>query len=89
MKNAIAILLVSTICSPAFAADTAVDTCTAKINELERLHSTDGAMISGGKPEEFRTHLKNAKEAQKEGDLQACNASAERAKIIYDSARSK
>jgi hypothetical protein len=46
-------------------------------------------MISGGKPEEFRTHLKNAKEAQKEGDLQACNASAERAKIIYDSARSK
>lgn len=85
MKYSIAIILVSLFCSPAFA----VETCTAKIDRLESLYKADGPMISGGKVEEFRAHLAKAKEAQKDGDLETCNNSANRAQQIYDLARSK
>lgn len=86
MKYSALFILASVVCTPLYAAE---DNCTAKIDSLESIYKIDGAGISGGKVEEFRALLEKAKEAQKSGDAQTCNTSADRAKQIYDSARSK
>ena len=63
--------------------------CEDKIKQLENIEKTDGQALAGGKVEDFRALLEQAKQAQKDGDEALCNSSAERALGIYKVGRSK
>lgn len=89
MKALTALLIASFLSFGAQADDTAMINCNAKVKKLEDTHKTDGAAIGGGKVEEFRALLKQAKDAQSAGDIQGCNAAADRAQTIYNTARGK
>ncbi|MFB4392124.1 MULTISPECIES: hypothetical protein [unclassified Pseudomonas] len=62
--------------------------CDAKIKELEGFIKADGPGMAGGMVEDFKNLLAQAKEAQAAGDMTKCQASADRAKTIYNKARS-
>lgn len=84
MKYLAALFVALTLGTPAFA-----DECATKIKQLEDIHKASGQALSGGKVEEFRSLLAQAKQAQKDGNTQLCNSSADRAQQIYNTARNK
>lgn len=63
--------------------------CAAKIKELEDIHKADGQGIQGGMAADYQNLLEQAKQAQAAGDMTKCQASADRAKTIYNKARSR
>ncbi|MCV9918485.1 MULTISPECIES: hypothetical protein [Pseudomonas] len=89
MKSMTLFVIASVLSVAAVAQDGPAENCDAKIKDLESIHSADGAALHGGKVDEFRALLKQAKEAQMAGDMQKCQASADRAKTIYNTARGK
>ncbi|WP_278618395.1 hypothetical protein [Ectopseudomonas oleovorans] len=72
-----------------FASSVFATDCDDKIKQLKSIAQTDGQALDGGKAGEFRELLEQAKEAQKAGDEELCNSSAERALGIYKVGRSK
>ncbi|WP_422421449.1 hypothetical protein [Pseudomonas sp. GZD-222] len=84
MNYLAAIIVGLTLAGSAIASD-----CDDKIKELENIDKTAGQGLAGGKVEDFRMLLEQAKQAQKDGDEALCNSSAERALGIYKVGRSK
>lgn len=84
MKYLAAIVVGLTLAGSVYASE-----CDDKIKQLENIEKTDGQALAGGKVEDFRTLLEQAKQAQKDGDEALCNSSAERALGIYRVGRSK
>lgn len=89
MKSFLVLLLVSTLSVVAQADDDASINCNANIKRLEDTYKADGASIGGGKVEEFKSLLQQAKDARDAGDLKMCNSAAARAQNIYNTARGK
>ncbi|MHC2144049.1 hypothetical protein [Pseudomonas sp. 210_17 TE3656] len=84
MKYLAALIIALTMGGSVFASE-----CDDKIKELEGIDQSAGQALGGGKVEEFRKLLEQAKQAQKDGDEALCNSSAERALGIYKVGRSK
>ncbi|MDN7143710.1 hypothetical protein KC131_23960 [Pseudomonas sp. JQ170] len=84
MKYLAAFIVALTLGSSAFATE-----CDDSIKQLENIDRTDGQALAGGKVDEFRELLEQAKQAQKAGDEELCNSSAQRALQIYKVGRSK
>ncbi|MBF8733644.1 MULTISPECIES: hypothetical protein [Pseudomonas] len=89
MKS-LTLLLIASALSFTVHAETAPETnCAAKIKELEDIHRTDGQALHGGMAKDYQNLLNQAKQAQAAGDMAECQASADRAKTIYNKARGK
>ncbi|MCX2890137.1 hypothetical protein DMX11_02980 [Pseudomonas sp. LB-090624] len=84
----IPLLVIASVLSLAAHADPAGN-CAAKIKELEDIKKTDGQALHGGMAHDYHELLMQAKEAQASGDMSKCQASADRAKTIYNKARGK
>ncbi|MFJ7007990.1 hypothetical protein [Pseudomonas putida] len=84
----IPLLVIASILSFSAHADPASN-CAAKIKELEDIQKTDGQAIHGGMAHDYHELLKQAKEGQAAGDMTKCQASADRAKTIYNKARGR
>ncbi|HDS1819870.1 TPA: hypothetical protein QEM96_004574 [Pseudomonas putida] len=82
------LLIIASVLSFAVHADPASN-CAAKISELEDIHKTDGQALHGGMAHDYKVLLEQAKKAQQDGDMTTCQASADRAKTIYNKARGK
>ncbi|MDZ3991170.1 hypothetical protein [Pseudomonas sp. Teo4] len=82
------LLVIASVLSFAAHADPASN-CEAKIKELEDISRTDGQALHGGMAHDYHELLKQAKEGQASGDMEKCQASADRAKTIYNKARNK
>ncbi|MNO88009.1 hypothetical protein D3C76_794430 [compost metagenome] len=89
MKSLTVLLIASVLSFGAQAADTDMTNCNAKIKSLDDTYKADGVAIGGGKVDEFQSLVKQAKEAQAAGDIKGCNAAADRAQTIYNTARGK
>ncbi|WP_449432610.1 hypothetical protein [Pseudomonas putida] len=87
MKS-ILMLVIASVLSFAAHADPASN-CDAKIKELDDIHKEDGPGMHGGMATDFQHLLKQAKAARAAGDMTKCQASADRAKTIYNKARGK
>lgn len=84
------LLLIASALSFTVHAETAPETnCAAKIQELEDIARTDGQALDGGMAKDYQNLLDQAKAAQAAGNMTECQASADRAKTIYNKARSK
>jgi len=84
----IPLLVIASVLSFAAHADPASN-CAAKIKELEEIQKTDGQALHGGMAHDYHELLKQAKEGQAANDMKKCQASADRAKTIYNKARGK
>lgn len=82
------LLVIASVLSFAAHADPASN-CEAKIKELEDISKTDGQALHGGMAHDYHELLKKAKAAQTSGDMTQCQASADRAKTIYNKARGR
>ncbi|WP_313294820.1 hypothetical protein [Pseudomonas sp.] len=82
------LLVIASVLSFTAHADPASN-CAAKIKELEDIHKADGPGLHGGMAHDFKALLKQAKDGQQAGDMEKCQASADRAKTIYNKARGK
>lgn len=82
------LLVIASVLSFAAHADPASN-CEAKIKELEDISKTDGQALHGGMAHDYHELLKQAKAAQASGDMTQCQASADRAKTIYNKARGR
>lgn len=84
------LLMIATVLSVAAHAESGPETnCAAKIKELEDIHRTDGQALHGGMAQDYQKLLAQAKDAQAAGDMIKCQASADRAKTIYNKARGR
>ncbi|MFJ4353594.1 hypothetical protein ACIPZ5_22210 [Pseudomonas sp. NPDC089428] len=63
--------------------------CAAKVKDLEYINKTDGQALHGGMAHDYHDLLKQAKASQAKQDWTQCQASADRAKTIYNKARGK
>lgn len=63
--------------------------CAAKIKELEEIKKTDGQALHGGMAHDYHELLNQAKKGQAAQDWTQCQASADRAKTIYNKARGR
>ncbi|MDM3886634.1 hypothetical protein QSV36_13680 [Pseudomonas sp. BCRC 81390] len=84
----IPLLVIASVLSFAAHADPASN-CAAKIKELEDINKSDGQALHGGMAHDYHELMKQAKEGQAAGDMTKCQASADRAKTIYNKARNK
>jgi len=89
MKPMTLLLIASALSFAVHAETTPEVNCAAKIQELEDIHNTDGQALHGGMAKDYQNLLNQAKAAQAAGNMAECQASADRAKTIYNKARSK
>lgn len=89
MKSMTLLVIASVLSFAAQAEDSAATNCDAKINDLEYISKTDGQALHGGMATDYHKLLKEAKDAKASGDMAKCQASADRAKTIYNKARGK
>ena len=89
MKSMTLLVIASVLSFAAQAEDSAATNCDAKINDLEYISKTDGQALHGGMAHDCHELLKEAKAAKASGDMAKCQASADRAKTIYNKARGK
>lgn len=82
------LLVIASVLSLAAHADPKSN-CDAKIKELEQISQTDGQALHGGMAHDYHELLKQAKDGQAKGDMTKCQASADRAKTIYNKARGR
>ncbi|MFK3775745.1 hypothetical protein [Pseudomonas sp. NPDC089406] len=89
MKSMMLLVIASVLSFAAQAEDGPATNCDAKIKDLEYISKTDGQALHGGMAHDYHELLKQAKAAQAKGDMTTCQASADRAKTIYNKARGK
>ncbi|MBC3455652.1 hypothetical protein [Pseudomonas mosselii] len=89
MKSMTLLAITCVLSFAAHAEDGPTTNCDAKINDLESISKTDGQALHGGMAHDYHELLKQAKDARDIGDMAKCQASADRAKTIYNKARGK
>jgi hypothetical protein len=89
MKSMTLLAITCLLSVVAHAEDGPATNCDAKIKDLEYISETDGQALHGGMAHDYHELLKQAKDAQAKGDMKTCQASADRAKTIYNKARGK
>ncbi|MEE1887375.1 hypothetical protein [Pseudomonas carassii] len=89
MKSMTLLAITCVLSFAAHAEDGPATNCDAKIKDLEYINKSEGQALHGGMAHDYHELLKQAKEAQAKGDMKTCQASADRAKTIYNKARGK
>lgn len=89
MKSMTLLAITCVLSFAAHAEDGPATNCDAKINDLESISKTDGQALHGGMAHDYHELLNQAKAGQAEKDWAKCQASADRAKTIYNKARGR
>ncbi|AUY31740.1 hypothetical protein QVM48_24935 [Pseudomonas soli] len=89
MKSMTLLVITCVLSFAAHAEDDPATNCDAKIKDLEYISKSDGQALHGGMAADYHKLLEQAKAAQAKGDMTTCQASADRAKTIYNKARGK